>query len=148
MRNFRIPPNSYFFSMDVDSLYTNIDIPAGLQAVRKIFQKYPDPKRPDDELLHLLEINLKRNDLMFNGKFYLQIKGTAMGKQFTPAYANIFMANWEEEVFVKCEKKPFFYLRYLDDIWGIWEGSQEGFHDFVKILNSHDSSITLKHEIN
>lgn len=28
----------------------------------------------------------------FNKEFFLQIKGTAMGKKFAPAYANIFMA--------------------------------------------------------
>lgn len=27
----------------------------------------------------------------FNEKFYLQIKGTAMGKWFAPAYANIYL---------------------------------------------------------
>lgn len=142
-----IPSNSYFFSMDVNSLYTNIDIQSGISSVKKCFEKYPDPKRPDEELLQLLEINLTKNDFVFNEKFYLQIKGTAMGKKFAPAYANIFMANWEEEVFKKCQKKPFHYLRYLDDIWGIWTGSREEFQDFVDILNSHDPSIKLETEI-
>lgn len=42
----KIPPNSFFFSVGVDSLYTNTDIQAGLGSIRKIFQRYPDPKRP------------------------------------------------------------------------------------------------------
>lgn len=147
VKTLRIPSNSYFFSMDVNSLYTNIDIQAGLNAVKKMFEKYPDPRRPDEELLQLLEINLTRNDFMFDGQFYLQIKGTAMGKRFAPAYANIFMANWEEEVFVKCQKKPLYYLRYLDDIWGIWEGSREDFEMFLSVLNAHDPSIKLDSEI-
>lgn len=142
-----IPSNSYFFSMDVASLYTNIDIPSGINAVKKCFAKYPDPKRPDLELLQLLEINLMRNDFVFNGQFYLQVKGTAMGKKFAPAYANIFMANWEEEVFKKCHKKPFYYLRYLDDVWGIWTASKEEFQEFMDILNSHDPSIQLTSEL-
>lgn len=144
----RIPPDCYFFSMDVDSLYTNIPIQAGIACVKNIFEKYPDPKRPDEELLKLLEINLTRNDFMFDDKFYLQIKGTAMGKKFAPAYANIFMAHWEEEALAKCKKKPACYLRYLDDIWGIWTGSETEFQEFVGILNSHDPSIKLKTEIN
>lgn len=148
VKSLRIPSNFYFFSMDVNSLYTNIDIQSGMDAVKKFFVKYPDPKRPDQELLQLLEINLTRNDFVFDNKYYLQIKGTAMGKRFAPAYANIFMANWEEEVFCKCQKKPFYYLRYLDDIWGIWTGSREEFQDFVDILNSHDPSIKLQTEIN
>lgn len=143
----KIPPNSYFFSMDVDNLYTNIPIPAGISCVEKIFLKYPDPRRPDQELLRLLEINLTRNDFMFDGEFYLQIKGTAMGKKFAPAYANIFMANWEREALQKCPQQPACYVRYLDDIWGIWTGTKVEFEQFVKILNDHDPSIKLKHEI-
>lgn len=144
MKELRIPSDSYFFSMDVDNLYTNIPIAAGIDCVKKIFEKYPDPKRPDQELLELLDINLTRNDFLFNEQFYLQVKGTAMGKKFAPAYANIFMANWEEEVFSKLSKKPVCYLRYLDDIWGIWVGSKQEFEDFIGILNSHNPSIKLK----
>ena len=69
-----------------------------------------------------------------------------MGKKFAPAYANIFMAIWEEEVFQKCQKKPLHYLRYLDDIWGIWTGSKGEFQEFLEVLNTHDPSIQLKAE--
>lgn len=146
VKKLKIPATAFFFSMDVDSLYTNIDIDSGLASVKKIFLKYPDPKRPDAELMQLLDINLRRNDFVFDEKYYLQIKGTAMGKRFAPAYANIFMANWEEEVLQKCDRKPLYYLRYLDDIWGVWDGSQEEFQAFLVILNSHDPSISLKSE--
>lgn len=91
--------------MDIDSLYTNIDISEGIQAVKNIFRKYPDKKRPEKELLQLLDINLRRNDFEFDGQFYLQIKGTAMGKKFAPAYANIFMAEWETSALAACDKK-------------------------------------------
>lgn len=148
VKSLTIPVNSYFFSMDVESLYTNIPIEAGISCVRRMFEKYPDPKRPDEELLQLLAINLRRNDFEFNGQYYLQIKGTAMGKRFAPAYANIFMANWEQEVFLKCKIKPAHYLRYLDDIWGIWTGSELEFYGFMEVLNSHDPSIKLKTELN
>lgn len=56
---------SLFFTIDVESLYTNIDIPAGLATVRRFFQKFPDRKRPDKEILKLLEINLKCKDFEF-----------------------------------------------------------------------------------
>lgn len=148
VKNLKIAEDFYFFSMDVDNLYTNIPIEAGIATVRNIFQKFPDPKRPDQELLQLLEINLTKNDFMFDEQFYLQVKGTAMGKKFAPAYANIFMANWEAEVLPRCKKKPAHYLRYLDDIWGIWTGSELEFTEFVQTLNSHDPSIQLKFEIN
>lgn len=148
VKTLKIPKSSFLFSMDIESLYTNIDIGAGITCVKNILKKYPDPDRPDEAILKLLEINLQRNDFEFNGEYFLQIKGTAMGKKFAPAYANIFMANWEQEVLQKCLKKPFYYLRYLDDIWGIWPFTMKEFEEFVEVLNTHDPSIKLKHEIN
>lgn len=143
-----IPEKSFLFSLDIDSLYTNIDIKEGIDAVRRIFRKFPDKKRPEKELLQLLEINLTRNDFEFNGEFFLQTKGTAMGKKFAPAYANIFMAQWETSALAKCNKKPIQYLRFLDDIWGIWPYSEADFEEFLVILNNHNASIKLKSNIN
>lgn len=147
VKSLTIPADSFLFSIDIDSLYTNIDIAAGLQAVREIFLKYPDANRPDKEILELLEINLRRNDFEFDGDFYLQIKGTAMGKRFAPAYANIFMAKWEAEALEKCPRKPLHYLRYLDDIWGVWTYSKPDFEEFIRTLNAHDWSIQCKYEL-
>lgn len=79
MASIKIPPEAMLFTMDEESLYTNIDITEGLQAIRRTFLKYPDTHRPDGEILKLLEINLTRNDFEFNNEYFLKIKGTAMG---------------------------------------------------------------------
>lgn len=142
-----IPPTALLFTMDIESLYTNIETKAGLQAVKTLFLKYPNKRRPDKEILQLLEINLTRNDFEFNSEFFLQIKGTAMGKKFAPAYANIFMAVWEEEALAKCHKKPLFYFRYIDDIFGIWPHTTQEFFEFANILNTHHFSIKLKYQL-
>lgn len=131
------------FTMDVKSLYTNIDIPKGMEIMSKWLKKYPDPDRPDKEILDLLHLSLTRNDFEFNDKYYLQIKGTAMGKRFAPAYANIYMAEWEETAFHKCKKLPKKYYRYLDDIWGVWTHSDKDFEDFTQVLNNHHESIEI-----
>ena len=68
-----------------------------------------------------------------------------MGKKFAPAYANIYMAHWEETVFQKCPKLPTNYFRYLDDIWGTWTHSLEEFKHFIQILNTHHRGITVKY---
>lgn len=146
IKNLKIPVNSSFFTVDIDSLYTNIDTKAGLQAVKKVFRQYPQENRPDQELLELLEINLTKNDFEFDSKYYLQIKGVAMGKKFAPSYANIFMADWEEKALGKCQKKPLLYLRYLDDIFGIWTHSHSEFENFITILDTYDPSIRLKYK--
>lgn len=73
IKKLEIPNQAILFTMDIDSLYTNIDIGEGIQAIKNIFQKYPDKHRPDKELLQLLEINLTRNDFEFNGDFFFYI---------------------------------------------------------------------------
>ena len=47
---------TFIVTIDVDSLYTNIDNTNGLEAFKQIFDKNPDPKRPDKEILELLKI--------------------------------------------------------------------------------------------
>lgn len=36
------------------------------------------------------------------------------------------------------------YLRYIDDIWGVWTHSRSDFEDFVQTLNTHHTSIKLQ----
>lgn len=146
-KNLILPSNSFLFTMDIDSLYTNIETGAGMAAVRECMNKYPDVKRPDDYILKLLEINLTKNDFEFDDKFYLQTKGTAMGKKFAPSYANIYMAHWEQTAVSSFHLQPFSYFRFLDDIWGIWTYSKEEFIEFADHLNSHQKSIKIKYEI-
>lgn len=106
IRKIKIPTEAYLFTMDVKNLYTNIDVQEGIRVVTKVMTQNPDPKRPDKELLELLWINLSRNDFVFDEKYYLQIKSMAMGKKLAPAYANIFMSEWEKVGLEKTEHKP------------------------------------------
>ena len=147
LKQVKLTPGSFIFSVDVDALYTQINTHLGLQAVRNIFDQYPDPSRPDEELLKLLELGLTCNDFEFNSKFYLQVHGTAMGKKWAGAYANIYLAEWERTVFPKCPKLPTVYLRYLDDIFGVWPHSKTDFADFMVILNNHHEAISLKSDL-
>ena len=72
------------FSMDVESLYTNIDNNSGIEPVKQAFLRIPDFERPDVDILELLKISLEHNDFLFAFNWYLQIVGTAMGKTSCP----------------------------------------------------------------
>ena len=81
----KIPQNSFFLTLDVDSLYTNINKKKGLAAVAEAFAKTKTKDlnfslRPDKEIMDLLKLSLENNDFIFNDDWYLQISGTAMGK--------------------------------------------------------------------
>ena len=147
IRELTLPPDCFLFTIDIDSLYTNIETPAGLEAVTEWFSRYPNKNRPDSILLKLLEINLNKNDFEFDTKFYLQVKGTAMGKRFAPSYANIFMARWEERALAAWHTRPLHYFRFLDDIWGVWSGTEGEFEQFAAHLNRFDRSIKIKYTL-
>ena len=66
-----------------------------------------------------------------------------MGKRFALNYANLFMAEWEKQALRKCNKLPLIYLRYLDDICGIWTHGDDEYRVFLDILNSHQNCIKL-----
>ena len=144
-------PDCLIVTADVDAMYTNIDHDQGLLAIRNALRKNPPtadrPRIPDEYLLLLLEISLKRNDFQFNLKTYLQTKGTAMGKRFAPSYANIFMAEWEEDIMRRVPIKPDIWKRFLDDCFTIWFGSRESLNEFFNFLNNDNPAIHLKVEV-
>ena len=65
-------------TLDTDSMYTNIGIDAGINSVKRAFDRYPDSDRPDKNIIDLLELSLKGNDFEFNGEMYQQVCGCAM----------------------------------------------------------------------
>lgn len=89
----RLPINTQLFTIDIESLYTNINTELGRRTIKNILEQHPDPKRPDEELLQLLEICLRCNDFEFAGRQYLQVQGTAMGHRYAPSYGPMVRKN-------------------------------------------------------
>ena len=91
----------------------------------------------------LLELSLLYNDFVFNNQWFLQTSGTAMGKKYAPSFANIFMANLEEEVLSKAKCKPLVMFRFIDDVFFIWTHWKDEPTEFVDLFNSHEESIKI-----
>ena len=143
----QIQPHTLLITLDVESMYTNIDNEQGLEAVRNIFQANPSPRHSDKHILELLELSLKNNDIEFNNETFLQISGTAMGKKFAPSYANLFMAQWENTALEKCYQNSTMYFRYRDNIWILWDHGETQFQTFFDILNTHSPDIRLSAKV-
>lgn len=143
LENTCVNSSDFLFTCDVTSLYTNISTEKGLNCVKDFFIKYPNPQRPSNSILSLLSICLRYNDFIFNDTYFLQVKGCAMGRKFSPAYANIFMHFWEQDLFSKSLLKPSCWLRYIDDIIGIWPHGIFDFINFITLANSINTDIIL-----
>lgn len=147
IRKLKPPPNCLLITLDVEALYTNIDNEQGLEAIKKILEENPDPNRPDKEFLKLLKISLENNDFTFNQQYFLQTFGTSMGKKFSPHYADIFMAHFEKIALSRCQKKPYSYDRFLDDIFIIWVHTLDDFKNFLHTFNNQRPNIKFKETI-
>ena len=143
--NLTIPDNCLLITLDVESMYTNIDHDKGLTAVSEAVGL----RGPlYDGIMQLLELSLKNNDFMFNGEWYLQTIGTSMGRDWAPHYADIYMAKFEKEALHKSPLKPHTYYRYLDDIFIVWPHGEDAFITFLESLNQHEPPIKFKASIN
>lgn len=145
IRNTKIQQHYILVTGDVTALYTNMNIDRTISTVKDFFIKYPDHRRPDDELLELLEIALKNNDFSFCNKLFLQIFGTAMGKTFAPNLANIYLIEFDRQAMEDFYINPLDFFRFLDDIFFLWPGTIEQLKQYETFLNSliPDIRITL-----
>ncbi|XP_040285898.1 uncharacterized protein LOC120999093 [Bufo bufo] len=132
-------------TLDVQSLYTVIDHEAGLRATKAQLERNKEMKTSQaDFILEGIQHILEHNYFYFEGGFYLQIRGTAMGTRFAPSYANLFLAQWERE-FIDSHRGGDLVLwrRYIDDIILIWKGDQESLNKFISELNINNLNLTF-----
>ena len=113
----------FLVSYDVTSLFTNIPLQEIIDiAINLIFNHNPSLNSTKKELFLFAT---SQTHFIFNGKFYNQIDGAAMGSLLAPVLANIFMgfheSKWLNEYNIK---KPKFYLRYVDEILAAFDKEQ------------------------
>ena len=146
IKDFAVTNDYLLVTGDIESLYTNMNLDRSLNCVKELFNKYKDPTRPDKQLLDLLEISLKYNDFEFNGEFYLQTMGCAMGKRFAPALANIYLLDFDSKAKNDFKIKPILFFRFLDDVYFLWPGGVDSLMEYENFLNSLIPDIRIKLE--
>ena len=91
----------------------------------------------------IIDFILTHNYFEFNDESYIQTHGTAMGEKMAHTYANIFMWNCKKYLLDNCTDKPFLYLRYIDDIFVIWQHGEDKLEQFHAYVNSLHPNINL-----
>ncbi|CAJ0963023.1 unnamed protein product [Ranitomeya imitator] len=137
----RLPTDCLLVSMDVNSLYTSIRHEDGISLSYKLL--HSTTKFCKD----LLTLVLTRNFFIFEDQFFIQRKGTAMGSNMAPPYANIFMDNFElTYVYThpSFTSSVIYWRRYIDDdIFIIWTGDIQTLCNFHIDLNSSLPGLTF-----
>lgn len=141
-----IPDGSFLVILDVCSLYTNIPHSDGIRAVVKAYNESDLDKSIDSSTLAtLLKLILELNNFEFNGQHFIQVSGTSMGTRIGPNYANIFMGSLERDFLASRDLKPFYYKRFIDDIFLVWHHGESQLLSFISDYNNAHPNISFSH---
>ena len=114
----------------------------------KVYDNHPNKTVATKVIITFLSLILALNNFVFNSINYLQIMGCAMGTICEPAYANIFMAQFEKQhIYLYIKNKSILYLRYIDDIFLILTGTKQELLIFLEKLNCKHKTIRFEHNI-
>lgn len=125
-----VDPEDNFFSLDIIGMYTNIPLVDTMVILRKC-------SRIPKLYLDALQICFDYNFFQFNSEVYQQIDGIPMGINFAVAFANLAFYYLVElnPILLPYRKNISFWARYIDDLNGIWHGSNVEFKRFFESIN-------------
>lgn len=136
-------------SIDVESLYSSIPHHAGLRAIQYFLNTRGTQYLHHSQfVIQLLEFCLTKNYFLFGGRFFHQLRGTAMGSPCAPSYANLLLGWWEASIVFGDHQHPLadkigLWIRYIDNVFVIWNGNPEEFVTFMQDLNQNEIGLSF-----
>lgn len=111
LKDIKLSPNCILVSLDVESLYTNINIERLCKVLAEI----------NPLLAEIANFICSNNYFNYANELYHQINGIAMGTNVAVALANIYLARLLD-IHISQHSTVSFYQRYIDDIFLIFNG--------------------------
>jgi hypothetical protein len=135
---------TFLITGDVENMYPNIPIN---EAIEKLAPLLHNQNSRPLNFSRLLKILLKYNIMKFNGEFFLQLNGVAMGTPAAPQIASLFMDLLEAVMWLNLSQRFGSYLkiwkRYIDDILIIWNGPEDYLLEFLDNYNKIHNNIKI-----
>ena len=145
------PPNNnlLLFNLDVVNMYTNIPQEECINSVFATINNDPTRLHRNKTnyqpklISQLLALVLHNNYFQFNGQFYQQKHGIAMGTPCACTISDIYICNLIEEALKNSQSqlRPIIYKQYRDDGFGIWPHGEAELLNFLADLNKHHPNI-------
>ena len=94
-----LEPGEVISSYDAKALFTSVQVDPAINIVKQRLTEDPSlPQRTQmsiPQIVTLLEFCLKNTYFLFQGKYYEQVHGAAMGSPISPIKANLFMEEFK-----------------------------------------------------
>ena len=143
IKELKVPPGRKMVSFDVTALFTSIPVTEAVSMIKdRLNQDTTLKDRCElsvNQIITLLEICLNTTYFIYDGVFYKQKKGAAMGSPVSPIVANLYMEHLEERAIREAPHPPDIWLRYVDDTFTVLQESEV--EHFTHHLNSMDENI-------
>ena len=101
IKNVTFLPGGCLSSYDVTALFTSVPVDPALGIIKDLLEKDPTHKERTvmsiGDIVLLLEFCLKNTYFSFQGQFYEQVEGAAMGSPVSPILANLYMEYFEQK---------------------------------------------------
>ena len=124
--------NKFMVLFDVESLFTNIPLEERIDLAVSCITQYTNTTFSAKELKDLFHIATAPSHFSFNGSFYDQVDGVAMGSPLAPVLANLFMGHHEREWLQNFGlTEVLFYRRYVDDTFCLFHSEADAVQFFI-----------------
>ena len=146
------PISGKLMSLDVTALFTNVPLDYVLENLRQVTEEgIFAPPIPIDEFCKLIKICVDATIFTFNGEFFQQKFGVAMGSPLSPILANLCMEFIEKNFIASLPDniKPIIWVRYVDDVFVIYKEDETAFNEFINAVNGFLPTIkfTVEQEV-
>lgn len=138
LENLQVQPGDLMVSFYVVSLFTKVPVEDSLSLLSHHFA---------DDILALFKLLLTSTYFCFDGQYFEQTDGVAMGSPLSPVTANFFMEDFEEKALNQATLKPTCWYRYVDDTFVIWPHGKDNLTEFLEHLNGLHKNIQFTMEI-
>ena len=102
VKHINLAPGECLISYDVSALFTPVLIDPARKVIKDLLEKDPTLKErtvlPVKDIILLLEFCLKNTYFSFQGQFYEQVEGVALGSPVSPIVVNLYMEYFEQKV--------------------------------------------------
>ena len=110
VRHIKLEPGECLSCYDGSALFTSVPIDPALNTIKDPLDKDTTLKERTvmevGDIILLLEFCLKNAYFSFQGQFYEQVEGAAMGSPVSPIVANLYMEYLEQKALKYCSPPP------------------------------------------
>ncbi|UYV73936.1 SPON1 [Cordylochernes scorpioides] len=143
LKNFSQSGSPTMSTFDVTSLFLSLPHSLIFDGLGSLLNSPSVSNKDQKVVFELFNICLGMNTLEFNGRFFLQIRGSPMGSPLSTTAAEIVMSYLDRWLVSQIHLGVVMWARYVDDIFCLHQSTDHS--PILTVLNSYHSDLRFTH---